>query len=166
MSGPSLLPIVLKEAGVCFFYVICHHAYWCPTRFPHHMLFVSHNSTMTGTTSGEGTVHPSGEPDFTQFSLYCFVDHCLSFCPVSTGHCILPQVITPLVFSNFFCVERSTVTYFDQVASQQNKPFLNKLFHVKVHLQTKYPYIYIYMSQRFHKSLTDKKIMQIIAYHE
>ena len=53
-----------------------------------------------GVTSGAGTAHPSGEPEFTPvFSgvrvtrslvLYvCFVDRCLSFCPFPFGHCVV-----------------------------------------------------------------------------
>jgi hypothetical protein len=84
MSGPSLLPIVLKGEGGHVFSMsfVFIYAYWCPTRFPHHMMFVSHNSTMMGATSGEGTVHPSGEPDFTSVciaqSLVFFVLFCRS----------------------------------------------------------------------------------------
>ena len=65
-----------------------------------------------------GMAHPSGAPDFTPvlvgftlfnilFSVKCFVDHCLSFCPYSLGLCvacpsyILRLLITHLVSSNF-----------------------------------------------------------------
>jgi len=55
---------------------------------------------MTDVTSGAGTAYPSGAPEFTPiFSgvrvtrslvLYvCFVDHCLSFCTFSLGHCVV-----------------------------------------------------------------------------
>jgi len=37
-------------------YIICIHlntyAYWCLTRFPYHMMFVSFSSNSTGATSG------------------------------------------------------------------------------------------------------------------
>ena len=53
-----------------------------------------------GATNGAGTAYPSGAPEFTPvFSggrvirslvLYiCFVDHCLSFCTFSFGHCVV-----------------------------------------------------------------------------
>jgi hypothetical protein len=56
----------------------------------------------TGGTSGAGTAHPSGAPEFTQaisgvrvtrsLVLYvCFVDRCLSFCTFSFE--------TPIMFS-------------------------------------------------------------------
>ena len=53
-----------------------------------------------GATSGAETVYPSGAPEFTPgFSgvcvtqslvlCACFVDHCLSFCNFSFGHCVV-----------------------------------------------------------------------------
>ena len=56
------------------------------------MMFVSFNSNTTGVTSRVGTAHTSGAPLgststlegfvllYLLFSVYCFVDHCLSFC--------------------------------------------------------------------------------------
>jgi len=41
------------------------YVYWCPTRFPHHMMFVSFNNNTTGATSGAGTAYHSGAPGFT-----------------------------------------------------------------------------------------------------
>ena len=38
--------------------------YWCPTRFPYQIMFVSFNSNTTGVTSGAGTANPSGAPEF------------------------------------------------------------------------------------------------------
>ena len=66
------------------------------------------NCTM-GVTSGEGTAYPSGAPEFTpSFSgicftrsyvlCVCFVDHYLSFCPLSFGHC----VVCPASIYRFF----------------------------------------------------------------
>jgi len=61
-------------------------------------------SNTTGATCGAGTAYPSGAPEFTHgFSVvrvarslvFCvmFLDHCLSFCPVSFGHCIVCSLI-------------------------------------------------------------------------
>ena len=61
-------------------------------------------SNTTGATCGAGTAHPSGAPEFTHgFSavrvarslVFCvmFLDRCLSFCPVSFGHCIVCSLI-------------------------------------------------------------------------
>jgi len=41
------------------------YVYWCPTRFPYPMMFVSSNSNMTGITCGAGTANPFGSPEFT-----------------------------------------------------------------------------------------------------
>ena len=54
----------------------------------------------TGVTSGTGTAHPYGVPEFTlgfsgvrvtrSLVLYvCFVDRCLSFCTFSFDHCVV-----------------------------------------------------------------------------
>ena len=49
--------------GSCVMYVIVFiYIYWCPTRFPYQMIFVSFNTKMTGVTSGAETVDPSGTP--------------------------------------------------------------------------------------------------------
>jgi len=39
--------------------------YWCPTRFPYQMMFVSFNINTTGVTCGEGTANPSRAPELT-----------------------------------------------------------------------------------------------------
>jgi hypothetical protein len=65
------------------------YAYWCPTRFPYQMMFVSFNSNTTGFRCGAGTAKTSGAHEFIAvFSgvrdarslafCVCFVDH-LSF---------------------------------------------------------------------------------------
>jgi hypothetical protein len=41
------------------------YGYWCPTRFPYQMMFVSFNSNTTGVTRGAGSVRHSGVPEFT-----------------------------------------------------------------------------------------------------
>jgi hypothetical protein len=52
-----------------------------------------YNKRTTYVTSGAGTASPSGSPlVFSEvrvarsFSVWCFVDHCLFFCPFSFGH--------------------------------------------------------------------------------
>jgi len=47
-------PIYLVE-GSCFIYVVFIYVFWCPTRLPYQMMFVSFNSRTTGVTSGIGT---------------------------------------------------------------------------------------------------------------
>ena len=41
------------------------YAYWCATRFPCQMMFVSFNSNTTGVTGGAGIANPSGAPELT-----------------------------------------------------------------------------------------------------
>jgi len=38
--------------------------YWCPTRFPYHMMFVSFSSNRTDVTSKAGTASLSRTPEF------------------------------------------------------------------------------------------------------
>jgi hypothetical protein len=62
MVGSSL-PQFISEG--CLFVILLFvfiYAYWCPTRFRYHMIFVSFKSNMTGTTSGEGIAYSSGVP--------------------------------------------------------------------------------------------------------
>lgn len=40
------------------------YAYWCPTQLPYHMIFVLFNSKTMDGTSGAGTAHSSGAPQF------------------------------------------------------------------------------------------------------
>ena len=112
-----------------FLYVLCIYVCWCPTRFPYHMMFVSFNSTMTGATSGAGTVHPSGEPDFTSVcivqSLVFFIVFCRSllvflscfywslyFCHVSIGHCLFVMFLLVIVFLSCFYSSLSFLSCF------------------------------------------------------
>ena len=64
-------------------------------------------------TSGAGIAYPSGAPEFTPgFSgvrgtlslvLYvCFVDHCLSFCTFSFGHCVVCSSIYGLCLALWY----------------------------------------------------------------
>jgi hypothetical protein len=41
------------------------YAYWCATRFPCQMMFVSFISNTTGVTGGAGIANPSGAPELT-----------------------------------------------------------------------------------------------------
>jgi hypothetical protein len=77
----------------CFIYAICIYVYWCPTRFPCKMMFVSFNSNTTGFTCWAGTANTSGAHEFTLRFLWgwccsiisvMFVDNCFSFfaCPL------------------------------------------------------------------------------------
>jgi len=53
-----------------------------PTRLLHNL---------TGVIIGAETAYPSGTPEFTRSPILylCFVDHCLSFCTFSFGHCVV-----------------------------------------------------------------------------
>ena len=105
---------------VCLIFMLCVfiYVYWCSTRFPYQMMFVSFNSNTPGATSGTGTTYPSGAPELTpgfiwgvcvaQSVVFCvvlFFRSLLSFCPFYFGHCLLfidlRLLVTPLVPSNF-----------------------------------------------------------------
>jgi hypothetical protein len=64
------------NAVLCFKMIICRcgafYAYWCPTRFLQKMMLVSLMSNMTGVTCDAGTANPSGEPEFTEYSIKTF----------------------------------------------------------------------------------------------
>ena len=110
----------LKRCTVCLIFMLCVfiYVYWCSTRFPYQMMFVSFNSNTPGATSGTGTTYPSGAPELTpgfiwgvcvaQSVVFCvvlFFRSLLSFCPFYFGHCLLfidlRLLVTPLVPSNF-----------------------------------------------------------------
>ena len=74
--------ILLVLVGFVLFmlggYVLCMsfvfiYEYWCPTRFPYQMMFVSYSSNTTGVTCGAGTANPYGVPEFTPGFLVGFV---------------------------------------------------------------------------------------------
>ena len=46
-------------------FFIFSYVYWCPSRCPCQMMFVSCNSNMTGAISGAGNVYTFGAPEFT-----------------------------------------------------------------------------------------------------
>ena len=48
-----------------FFLFLFIYAYWCATRFPCQVMFVSFNSNTTGVTSGAGTANLYGSPGLT-----------------------------------------------------------------------------------------------------
>ena len=93
------------------YFLYLFYAYWCLTRFPYQMIFVSLNSNTTGVTSGAGITNPSGAPQFcVEFVLldFCFLCsvcvllfvffffwslYCLSF--------NLRLLISPLVSASF-----------------------------------------------------------------
>ena len=91
----------------CFIYFIC--LYWCPTRFPCHLMFVSYNCNMTGATNGAGTAYPAGAPMFIRRYLVGFVLFCwrlfvfLFFFYFYSLYCLsfhLWFLITPFLFSS------------------------------------------------------------------
>ena len=106
--------------GVMFYFFIFFYLFrdfWCPTRFPYRMMFVSFNSNTTGTTSGQELLtlpeHPSSPPVVSrvlvaQSLVFCVVFCVKSFvslscfwslCCLSFSH--LRILITLLVSSNF-----------------------------------------------------------------
>jgi hypothetical protein len=64
MLDLSWLPHVCKEFMFYLCYLYFFYAYWCPTRFPYQMVFVSLNSNTTGVTFETETVNPVGTPEF------------------------------------------------------------------------------------------------------
>ena len=88
--GIGLIPICLVGVRVFFKFI---HVYWCPPRFPYQMMFVSFNSNTTDVISGAGIANYSGAPEFLVvfgfFSVQYLVNHCVSCCPVSSGHYII-----------------------------------------------------------------------------
>jgi len=67
------------------------HVYWCPTRTPYHMIFLSFNSNTTDATSGAGTANASGTPGSTPSFWWVSVAHlwdllCCLFCFVCLRH--------------------------------------------------------------------------------
>ena len=58
---------------VLFYICGCIYVYWCPTRFPCQMMFVSFNSNTTGVTSETGTADPFRSPWLHPQLLFGFV---------------------------------------------------------------------------------------------
>ena len=101
---------------------VFNYAYWCPTRLPFEMTFVSFYSNTTGATSGSGTANPSRAPEFTPGFNRVRVVRSLVFCIVFLGllfflfcpFCFLSFynlriLITPLVSSNSFYLYLYTI---------------------------------------------------------
>jgi len=71
MSSPQFISEGCLFVILLFVFI---YVYWCPTIFRYHMMSESFNSNMTGTTSGEGTAHPSKVyPQFLWGSSCCSV---------------------------------------------------------------------------------------------
>ena len=93
------------------------YVYWCPSRCPCQMMFVSLNSNMTGVTSGAGNVYTSGAPEFTpdfsavrvtrsliQYVMFCitlFVLLSFFFWPLCCLSFDLRNLITPFLITQF-----------------------------------------------------------------
>ena len=60
------LLLTFKNGGhVLFKSLVSIYVYWCPTRFPYQMMFLSFYSNTTGDTSGAGAAYLSGAHEFT-----------------------------------------------------------------------------------------------------
>ena len=55
-------PVVYVGVRVLLMQYIFIYVYWCSTRFPYQMMFMSFNSNTTGVTSEAGTEHMSSPP--------------------------------------------------------------------------------------------------------
>ena len=106
MLSMSSSSFVLSWVRALLMLYVFIYAYWCPTRSPYQIMFVSLNTNMTGVTSWAGTASPSGAPEFIQcfvefallnlFFVFC-VDYCLS---LSFIYC----VVSPSSLMNFHCI--------------------------------------------------------------
>ena len=83
MFGSSLHRFVLLEVHILLMLFVFIYVYWCSTRFPCQMMFVSINNNMTVVTSGAGTNNTSGALDFK----WC------SFCSVFSFPCSVLYII-------------------------------------------------------------------------
>ena len=93
MFGSFLLLFACWEFMFFFMLFVFNYVYWCPTRFPFEMTFVSFYSNTTGVTSGSWTVNPSGAPEFTPGFNRVRVVRSLGFCVVFSGSLFIPLFI-------------------------------------------------------------------------
>lgn len=77
MFGSSLRTFVQQGVHVLSMLIVFIYEWWCPTRFPYQIMFLSFSSNTTNVTSGTGTANPSGAQEFTLvlvvFLLLCVV---------------------------------------------------------------------------------------------
>ena len=64
-ENSSRLPFVLQGVHVLILLFVFIYVFWCATRFPYQMMFMSLNSNTTGVTCGARTANPSGAHEFT-----------------------------------------------------------------------------------------------------
>ena len=81
-AGSFLIVNTLCRATLFYCIFVFIHVYWCPTRFPCQMLFVSFKSNTTGVTSGAGIANPSGELEFTPAFIRVRIAWSFVFCVV------------------------------------------------------------------------------------
>ena len=92
--------LVWLRIRVIFMLFVFIYTYWCPTRFPYQMMFVSFNSSTMGVISGAGIANPfwstwvplifSGvlvSRSFVLYVVYCTL--LFPLCPFSFGNCIV-----------------------------------------------------------------------------
>jgi hypothetical protein len=86
ITGKLQVKISCKGFTLYLYFLYLFYAYWCPTRFPYQMVFVSLSSNTTGVTSEAGTTNTAGASQFFVefiFSIFAFcvvfLYYCLSF---------------------------------------------------------------------------------------
>ena len=79
---------------MCIYYV-----YWCVTRFPYRVMFMSLNRDTTGATSGAGIVYPIGAPELTKMFLrFVLINLWFLLFILSILLFVLPQFTTDYTF--------------------------------------------------------------------
>ena len=74
---------------MCIYYV-----YWCVTRFPYRVMFMSLNRDTTGATSGAGIAYPIGAPELPKMFFAVRVDQSL----ISPFHFVHPIVCPSSIY--------------------------------------------------------------------
>ena len=89
-TGSFLIVNTLCRGWMFYCIFVFIHVYWCRTRFPCQMLFVSFKSNTTGVTSGAGIANPSGELEFTPAFIRVRIAWSFVFCEVFCRSLFVP----------------------------------------------------------------------------
>ena len=89
---------VLEVVHVLFILFVFIYVYWCPTRFPYQMMFVSFNTNTTGVTCGSETSDIFRGTRCSCCSTFSFLCSalwvvCLSLCTFSLAYCVFSSSI-------------------------------------------------------------------------